>query len=150
MSMNHHLDQRGPVHHQAYSTQTSFDPMLPFRHMRSISELLHHYLKGLLINLRCSIPTFLNALRSKTGIIFSLILMMLMRIWSKNFMQMQLLKVMSLDAGLGEKASQSLQHIWPRFFTSINRSLNIHRFMMIYVQMRTYSGMRLERTWNSH
>ena len=38
------------VHHQECSIPKSSDPMLPFRLMRIISEMLHHYRKDLLIN----------------------------------------------------------------------------------------------------
>ena len=46
MSMISHLKQKGLVPHQEYLIPTSLDPMLPFRLMRIISEMLHHYITG--------------------------------------------------------------------------------------------------------
>ena len=60
---------------------TSSDPMLPFRLMRIISEMLHHYWKDLLINPHFMTLTFQNGLPIRIGITFSSIWMKLMRIW---------------------------------------------------------------------
>ena len=47
------------------------DPMQPFRLMRIISEMLHHYLKDLLINFHFMTLKFNNGLLTRIGIIFS-------------------------------------------------------------------------------
>ena len=50
MSMTTHLKQKGLVLHQECSIPRSSNPMLPFRLMRIIFEMLHHYWKDLLTN----------------------------------------------------------------------------------------------------
>ena len=145
-----HLNQKGLVPHQECSIPTSSNPMLPFRLMKIISEMLHHYQKDLLINFHFMTLKFHNGLLTRIGIIFSPIWMKLMRIWQKNFMPMQLWKVKNSSVGLGEKVFQSFLHIWQRYFTSTGRCLKTHQFMMTFVQMRNYLGMVLDKTWNSH
>ena len=81
MSMTTHLKQKGLVLHQEFLIPTSSHPMLPFRLMRIISEMLHHYWKDLLTNRHFMTLTFQNGLLTRIGIIFSQIWMKLMRIW---------------------------------------------------------------------
>ena len=81
MLMTSHLDKKGLVHHQECSIPTSLDPMLPFRLMRITSEMLHHYLRGLLINCHFLTLTSQNSLPTRIGITFSPTLMTLMTIW---------------------------------------------------------------------
>ena len=150
MSMTSHLKQKGLVPHQECSIPTSLDPILPFRLLRIISEMLHHYWKDLLINCHFMTLKFHNGLLTRIGIIFSPIWMKLMRIQKKNFMPMQLWKVKNSSVGLGEKVFQSLLHSWQRYFTLIGQCLKTHQFVMIYVQMRNCLRMVLDKTWNSH
>ena len=81
MSMTSHLKQKGLVPHQECLIPTSSDPMLPFRLMRIISEMLHHYWKDLLINFHFMTLKFHNGLLTRIGIVFSSIWMKLIRIW---------------------------------------------------------------------
>ena len=81
MSMTTHLKQKGLVLHQERSIPTSSNPMLPFRLIRIIYEMLHHYWKDLLTNRHFMTLTFENGLPIRIGITFSLIWMKLMRIW---------------------------------------------------------------------
>ena len=71
MSMTSHLKQKGLVPDQECSIPTSLDPMLPFKLMRIISEMLHHYWKDLLINCHFMTLKFHNGLLTRIGIFFS-------------------------------------------------------------------------------
>ena len=81
MSMTTHLKQKGLDLHQECSIPISLDPMLPFRLIRIISEMLHHYWKDLFTNRHFMTLTFQNGLPTRIGITFSPIWMKLMRIW---------------------------------------------------------------------
>ena len=54
------------------------------------------------------------------------------------------------SARLRERVFQSLLHIWQRSFTSIDKCLDTHRFMMIFVLMRNSLRRVLDKTWNFH
>ena len=55
-----------------------------------------------------------------------------------------------LKCWVRRKSFSVSQHIWQRSFTSTGQCLKTHRFMMIYVQMRNYLRMVLDKTWNFH
>lgn len=81
MLMTSHLEQKGLVHHQECLIPTSSDLVLPFRLMRITSEMLHLYLRGLLINRHFLTATSQNGLPTRIGITFFPTLMSLIRIW---------------------------------------------------------------------
>ena len=150
MSMTSHLKQKGLVPHQECSTPPSSDPILPFRLMRIISEMLHHYWKDLLINRHFMKLTFHNGLPIRIGITFSPHMDEAYENLVKEFYANAIVEGEEIKCWVRRKSFS----VSPTYLAEI---LHINRPMLknspVYDDLcpdKDYLGMVLDKTWNSH
>ena len=130
--------QRELDHWPEFLILTSSDPMMHFRTMRTILEMLRCWLKGLLIRRLFLKHKSLNGLPPRIGTIFFPTLMMHTRTWWKSFMLMPFLKEMSSNVRLRERVYQWHLFTLQRSYASTGRCFQNHRYMTTWIWKRKF------------